>query len=280
MPTSDTPTPFPVPIAFIGGGNMARSLIGGLIARGVAPQSIVVAEPVDALREALALDFGVRVRDDNVAAARGARVLLLAVKPQVMRTVCEELGGRLGDTLVVSIAAGITCAQLRRWLRHAGGIVRCMPNTPALIGAGATGLYATPDTAGAERDTAAALLGSAGRCVWIEQEVRMDAVTALSGSGPAYVFLLAEAMQEAGAALGLPPEAARALTCQTLLGAARMLEESGEDAASLRARVTSPGGTTQAALESFEADGFRAMVTRALQAAERRGGELSRQLGD
>jgi pyrroline-5-carboxylate reductase len=284
MPTLDPPAPspvaIPVPLAFIGGGNMARSLIGGLLARGVAPESIVVSEPVDALRVALATDFGVRVREDNVAAARGARVLLLAVKPQVMRTVCEGLAGRLGDTLVVSIAAGISCAQLRRWLRHDGGIVRCMPNTPALIGAGASGLYATPSTDAAQRAVAERLLGAAGLCVWIDEEARMDAVTALSGSGPAYVFLLAEAMQEAAIGLGLAPAAARALTRQTLLGAARMLDESGEEAALLRARVTSPGGTTQAALDSFEADGFRAVVQRALAAAERRGAELSHQLGD
>jgi pyrroline-5-carboxylate reductase len=277
---SEPHEPLPHPIAFIGGGNMARSLIGGLLARGVAPESIVVSEPHAELRAALASEFGVRVREDNVAAARGARVLLLAVKPQVMRRVCDDLAGRLGDTLVVSIAAGITCSQLRRWLRHDGGIVRCMPNTPALIGAGASGLFATPATDAAQRRTAERLLGAAGLCVWLDDEARMDAVTALSGSGPAYVFLLAEAMQAAGVELGLPPDAARALTRQTLLGAARMLDESGEEAATLRTRVTSPGGTTQAALESFEADGFRPMVARALAAAERRGGELSRQLGD
>ena len=154
-----------------------------------------------------------------------------------------------------------------------------MPNTPALLGAGATGLYATASTDAAQRDTAAAVLAAVGLCVWIDDEARMDAVTALSGSGPAYVFLLAEAMQDAATALGLPADAAVALTRQTLLGAARMLDESGETAATLRQRVTSPGGTTQAAIESFESDAFRAIVARALAAAERRGGELSKQLG-
>jgi pyrroline-5-carboxylate reductase len=266
-------------IAFIGGGNMARSLIGGLIARGTRPERIAVAEPQEALRDGLARDYGVRVRSENGEAARDASIVVLAVKPQAMRPVCEALQGLAPDTIVVSIAAGITCHQIATWLRHDGALVRCMPNTPALLGAGATGLYATPSTDTRQRQAAADVLSAVGLCVWIEDEARMDAVTALSGSGPAYVFLLAEAMQEAATALGLPAEAAIALTRQTVLGAARMLDESGEAAATLRQRVTSPGGTTQAAIESFEADGFRDLVARALAAAERRGGELSRQLG-
>jgi pyrroline-5-carboxylate reductase len=267
-------------VAFIGGGNMARSLVGGLIARGAAPASLAVSEPQPALRDALAREFGIATHADNRAAAKDAELVVLAVKPQAMRSVCEDLAGIAPDTIIVSIAAGITCDQIARWLRHAGAIVRCMPNTPALLGAGATGLHATPATRPEQRAAAAAVLASVGLCVWIEDEACMDAVTALSGSGPAYVFLLAEAMQEAGVAMGLPAEAATALTRQTLLGAARMLDESGEAAATLRQRVTSPGGTTQAALERFEADGFRGIVARALDAARARGAELSRQLGD
>lgn len=274
-----TQTPHLPTIAFIGGGNMARSLIGGLIARGAGPDRIVVSEPQPALGAALEREFGVRVARDNREAVDGADQVVLAVKPQVMRSVCDGLAGHVDAALVVSIAAGITCAQLRAWLRRAGAIVRCMPNTPALLGAGATGLHAGADATPAQRAAAEALLGAVGLCVWIDDEARMDTVTALSGSGPAYAFLLAEAMQDAAIERGLPPAAARALTRQTLLGAARMLSESEEEAAVLRERVTSPGGTTQAALDSFAADGFRAMVARALQAAERRGGELSRELG-
>ena len=265
-------------IAFIGGGNMARSLAGGLIARGAPAASLVVSEPQPALRDALARDFGLAVTEDNARAVDGADVVLLAVKPQVMRPVCEGLAGRLREAVVVSIAAGITCAQLERWLDGAPSLVRCMPNTPALLGAGATGLYATPSTGAAQRAQAEALLAAVGDCVWIDDEARMDAVTAVSGSGPAYVFLLAEAMQAAGTQAGLPDEVARRLTVQTLLGAARMLSEGGEDAAELRRRVTSPNGTTQAALDAFEAGGFRALVREAVLAAERRGGEMSRAL--
>jgi len=275
-------TASPVPsspghIAFIGGGNMARSLIGGLVARGADPATIHVAEPVEALRQALATDFGVRVHADATEAVAGADLWLLAVKPQVMRAVCESLAGQAQASrpLVVSIAAGITIASLQQWLGGELPVVRCMPNTPALLGAGATGLYAGPGVSQAQRERAGQVLGSAGITVWIEREALMDAVTAVSGSGPAYVFLLAEAMQAAAEAEGLAPEAARALVVQTLLGAGRMLAESGEPAAELRRRVTSPGGTTQAAIERFQADGFEAMVARAIAAARQRGAELA-----
>jgi pyrroline-5-carboxylate reductase len=266
-------------VAFVGGGNMARSLAGGLIARGASPDAIVVSEPQAALRESLAAQFGLEVTDDNAAAVRGASLVVLAVKPQVMREVCTGLAGKIGaSATVVSIAAGITCAQIERWLGRAPALVRCMPNTPALLGAGATGLYATPTTLAGQRASAEALLSAVGLCVWIDDESRMDAVTAVSGSGPAYVFLLAEAMEAAGIDAGLPPDVARRLTVQTLFGAARMLAEGDEDAATLRQRVTSPNGTTQAALDRFEAGGFRALVREAVLAAERRGGEMSRAL--
>ena len=264
-------------IAFIGGGNMARSLIGGLVAQGRDPAAIRVAEPVPALRDALAADFGVAVFEDGAQAIEGASTWVLATKPQVLRGVCESLAARAQASrpLVVSIAAGITAAQLERWLGGNLAVVRTMPNTPALLGAGVTGLYASDRVDAAGRIFAERLLSAAGRTVWIEDEARMDAVTAVSGSGPAYVFLLAEAMVDAGIGEGLPPEAARTLALQTVLGAARMLTESDVEAAELRRRVTSPNGTTQAALETFEAGGFRALVAAAIHAARVRGAELS-----
>ncbi len=264
-------------IAFIGGGNMARSLIGGLIARGTAAADIRVSEPVEALREALAGDFGVNVGSDNSGAASGAGLWLLAVKPQVMRAVCEALAplAQAERPLVVSIAAGITAAQLQRWLGGGVAVVRAMPNTPALLGAGVTGLFGSAEVDANGRERASNLLASAGRTVWIDDEARMDAVTAVSGSGPAYIFLLAEAMEAAALAEGLPAEAARTLVLETVLGAARMLTESGEDPAELRRRVTSPGGTTQAAIETFEAGGFRDLVAAAIRNATERGRQLS-----
>ena len=268
-------------VAFIGGGNMARSLIGGMIARGALARTIRVAEPVESLREALQRDFGVRCFATATEAAAGAGVWLLAVKPQVMRGVCSELSALAlaQHPVAISIAARITAAQLVRWLGGDGdrtiAVVRAMPNTPALLGAGITGLFVNATVDAGQREQAERLLSAVGPTVWIEDEAQMDAVTAVSGSGPAYVFLLAEAMQAAGQAQGLPADAARALTTQTLLGAARMLVESGDAASVLRARVTSPGGTTQAAIETFEAVGFRALVDRAVAAAAERGRQLS-----
>jgi pyrroline-5-carboxylate reductase len=264
-------------IAFIGGGNMARSLIGGLVARGTPAGAIRVAEPVEALRESLARDFGVQVSADNAQAAAGADTWVLAVKPQVMRAVCEALApvAQAARPLVVSIAAGITSAQLERWLGGNTAVVRTMPNTPALLGAGVTGLFANAGVDAAGRERTESLLSAAGKTVWIDDEALMDAVTAVSGSGPAYVFLMAEAMQAAGEAEGLRAEDARTLALHTILGAARMLTEGDEPAAELRRRVTSPGGTTQAALESFEHDGFRDIFARAIHAATVRGRELS-----
>lgn len=264
-------------LCFIGGGNMARSLIGGLVARGQPGASIHVAEPHAPLREALAHDFGVRVHADNAEAASVAGVWVFAIKPQVMRAVAEALApvAQRSRPLVVSIAAGITGVQLERWLGGELPVVRAMPNTPALLGAGATGLHASARVDAAQRTLAEGLLGATGITAWIPDEAAMDAVTALSGSGPAYVFLLAEAMEAAGEAQGLSAETARALALQTVFGAARMLVESGESAATLRERVTSPNGTTQAALETFEAGGFRQLVAQAIARAAERGRELA-----
>ena len=268
-------------ILFIGGGNMARSLIGGMIARGVAANRIAVVEPVAAARESLTHQFGVTVAETANSVAADASVAVLAVKPQVMRSVCASLRSLLpSKALLVSVAAGIRSDQIDAWMGGGRAVVRVMPNTPALLSAGAAGLFANDKVSQQQRTEAEALMESTGLVRWIGEEGLMDAVTALSGSGPAYVFLLAEAMQAAAESQGLPADTARALAAQTVLGAARMLTESGEDAAELRRRVTSPNGTTQAAIESFEADGFRGMVDRAIDAATARGRSLSAEFGD
>ena len=265
------------PIAFIGGGNMARSLIGGLVARDMPAAAIRVSEPVPELREALQRDFGIGAVAGNAEAVAGAGTWVLAVKPQVLRGVCEALAPLAQDArpLVVSIAAGITSSQVERWLGGGIAVVRCMPNTPALLGAGVTGLFANPRVDKDGRIAAQALLGAAGETVWIDDETCMDAVTAVSGSGPAYVFLLAEAMQAAAQREGLSADAARTLVLQTVLGAARMLTEGDADAAELRKRVTSPNGTTQAAIETFQAGGFAELVASAIHAAAERGKALA-----
>jgi pyrroline-5-carboxylate reductase len=265
--------------AFVGGGNMARSLIGGLVRAGASGADIAVAEPNAGLRDALARDFGVAVHANAADAARDADAIVLAVKPQVMQTVCASLRdiAQARKPVIVSIAAGIRIAQIETWLGGDLAVVRSMPNTPALIGAGAAGLVANARTDARQRELAQRILDAAGLAVWIEDEALMDTVTALSGSGPAYFFLLVEALEDAAVAQGLPRETARALATQTCLGAGRMLREDGEAPSVLRQRVTSPNGTTQAALESFDADGLRAVVARAVAAATKRGQELSAQ---
>ncbi|MCC8447441.1 pyrroline-5-carboxylate reductase [Xanthomonas translucens] len=264
-------------IAFVGGGNMARSLIAGLVRQGADPRRIRVAEPVAALREALAAEYAVQAVATAADAVEGAALWMFAVKPQVLRSVCTELAALAlaQRPLLVSIAAGITTQQLDRWLGGGHALVRAMPNTPALLGAGVTGLYANAGVDAAQRSHAERVLAAAGVSVWVEDEALIDAVTAVSGSGPAYVFLLAEAMEAAGIAQGLPAAAARTLVLQTMLGAARMLTESSEAPSELRRRVTSPNGTTQAAIETFQAGGFEALTATAIAAAAARGRALS-----
>ncbi|MBS7456076.1 pyrroline-5-carboxylate reductase [Coralloluteibacterium stylophorae] len=269
-------------IAFIGGGNMAASLIGGLCA-GSAPPAIAVADPAEENRARLASRHpAIAAHASNLDAADGAGVWVLAVKPQVLRTVCGELTALAQERtpLVISIAAGVTASQIDRWLGGGQAIVRAMPNTPSLLGAGATGLYANArvDTAG--RAAAETLLATVGRTAWVRDEAQVDAVTAVSGSGPAYFFLLAEAMAEAGEEAGLDRDTARLLAAQTAFGAGRMLAESDEDAATLRRRVTSPGGTTQAAVEALESGGLRDVVRRAVAAAAARGRSLAAENDD
>jgi pyrroline-5-carboxylate reductase len=269
-------------IAFIGGGNMARSLVGGLIDKGCKPGRLSVSEPNAEQRALIAKRFPVRMSADGAAAAQDADVLVFAVKPQVMQAAAKAVATALQARrpLIVSIAAGVTSADLDRWLGGGNAIVRVMPNTPALLGAGAAGLYATPKVSAEQRATAQTLMEAVGTALWIEDESLMDAVTALSGSGPAYFFLLMECMEAAALELGLPAETARALTLQTALGSARMALESGEAPADLRRNVTSPNGTTAAALKAFEDGKFAALVKQALNAARDRGRQLAREAGE
>ncbi len=264
-------------ICFIGGGNMARSLIAGLIHSGSNAQDISVSEPMAEGRESLTRDYAVNAFAENVAAAERAHIWVLAVKPQVLRAVCTELSAlaQNNQPLVISIAAGITSEQINRWLGGGQRVVRTMPNTPAMLGAGVTALFANSRCTLAQREQSEHILSSAGKTVWIDDEALMDAVTAVSGSGPAYIFLLAEAMQHAAIAEGLPAEAARVLSLQTIMGAARMLTETADDAATLRKKVTSPNGTTFAALQSLEQSDFVGVMRKAIHAARVRGAELS-----
>ena len=262
-------------IAFIGAGNMASSLIGGLLAKGLDAAQIRASDPGAETRAKVAAEHGIELFADNAQAIQDADVIVIAVKPQAMKAVCQDLRPHLQPhQLLVSIAAGITCASLLNWL-GSQPLVRCMPNTPALLGAGVTGLYAGEGVDASQRSRADELLSSAGATVWIDAEPLIDAVTAVSGSGPAYVFLLAEAMEAAAVAEGLPAADARSLVVHTLLGAGRMLAESGQAPAELRRQVTSPGGTTQAAIETFQAGGLETLVARAVHAARQRAAELA-----
>ena len=293
-------------IAFIGGGNMARSLIGGLIASGSDPTHLWVAEPDAGHRELLRGRFGVHTGADNRDIAVQGQVVVLAVKPQVLRPVAKELADIISarQPLVISIAAGVREPDIRRWLGGAAAIVRAMPNTPALVGSGATALFANDQVSASQRLTAESVLRAVGLVVWVAAEGLLDAVTALSGSGPAYFFLLMETLEKIGVRLGLEPEIARLLTIQTAFGAAKMALESPDNAAALRARVTSPGGTTERAISVFQdeqldvliakslsaslailetpallADGLDDLVAKALEAARHRSVELGDLLG-
>jgi pyrroline-5-carboxylate reductase len=257
---------------------MATSLIGGLIAAGHPPSALRVAEPQATQAAALRSRFGMTVESEARAIVGGAGTVVLAVKPQVMG---EALKGLILDAgaCVVSIAAGIRLDFLRAALGPALHYVRSMPNTPALYGCGISGLYAAPETPASARQRAEQVLRAAGETVWCDTESDLDAVTAVSGSGPAYFFLLVEAMREAGVALGLSSQTAARLAARTCVGAARMVESGTTDVAELRRQVTSKGGTTEAALEHFEAAGLRGIVRDALTAAARRSKELGDQLG-
>ncbi|QWF71075.1 pyrroline-5-carboxylate reductase [Methylomonas paludis] len=268
-------------IGFIGGGNMASSLIRGLIASGYAPQQIWVSDTNQAVLQSHAEHLHVNTSTDNQAIIAAVDVVVLAVKPQILREISLQLAADIcrKQLLVVSIAAGINQTSLAKWLGHQVAIVRCMPNTPALVLTGATALHANPNVTGPQQDLAENILRAVGLTLWVADEAQLDAVTAVSGSGPAYFFLLMEAMESAALELGLDENAARLLIQQTALGAAKIALESAESPAKLRERVTSPGGTTQKSIETFQANGFHSLVSKALHAARDRSIEMSQQLG-
>jgi pyrroline-5-carboxylate reductase len=265
------------PIAFIGGGNMATSLIAGLLNAGMEHQAITVSDPLPAQRELLE-NMGVRTTADNAEAARNAATIVLAVKPQMLGTVLKRLAPA-ANQLLVSIAAGVPIAAIRGWTRPEQPIVRAMPNTPALLGAGISALYASDTVTEAGRQRAEAILTAAGRTLWVDDETKLDAVTAVSGSGPAYFFYLMEAMIEAGIGQGLDAETATVLTLETAYGAALMARERSNPPDVLRANVTSPGGTTAAALSVLDQAGTRQIIRSALDRARARSEELAEEFG-
>lgn len=269
-------------IAFIGGGNMATSIIGGLIRKdAVNPDLIHVSDPGAEQRQRLASDFKIHTHTDNLDAIANADVVILAVKPQVMKEVLAPLAAILQaqQPLLISVAAGINLPTLQTW-SGCRAVVRAMPNTPALTGAGATGLFASDEVSLDQRNLTDTLIGATGIALWVKTEAEIDAVTALSGSGPAYYFLMMESMIDAGVKLGLSEETARRLTLQTALGAGEMANAADVAPDELRRRVTSPGGTTEQAIATFEGAHLRDIVQAAMDAAARRAAELSDELGD
>ncbi|KAA6185307.1 pyrroline-5-carboxylate reductase [Thiohalocapsa marina] len=268
-------------IAFIGGGNMAQSLIAGLIADGHEAAALTVSDPLDDKRQQLAATYGIKAAADNAAAIAEAQVVMLCVKPQSAPAVCRELAASLPHTppLIISIMAGVTEASLCHWLGRPLALVRAMPNTPVMVQSGAIGLHANAETTPTQQNLAEEILRAGGLTRWVEREADLDAITALSGSGPAYFLLFMEALEKAGIEQGLSADTARLLSIQTALGAARMAMESDESPAQLRQRVTSPGGTTERALNAFADGGLETLVSRAVNAARQRAGELSALLG-
>jgi len=268
-------------IAFIGGGNMARSLIGGLLDDGIPAERIWAADPNESVLRSLSDHFAIHVTTDNNEAMLKAQVLILAIKPQLAKAVVRELAAAIQNSrpLVISIAAGIREADLRSWLTEDAAIVRTMPNTPALVRSGASALFANSAVSKEQRNLAESILRAVGMTLWVNDESLMDAVTALSGSGPAYFFLIMEALENAGEHLGLPRETARLLTLQTAFGAAKMALESNEDLAELRQRVTSPGGTTEQAIKVLQQHNLEAVFDEALSAARQRSVELAQIFG-
>ncbi len=268
-------------ISFIGGGNMARSLIGGLIADGTDPSTLWVADASQEQLSAVKEHLAVNTTTSNLEAAAKADIVILAVKPQILSTVACELAevARKHNPLFLSVAAGIREQDLNRWLGGNATIVRAMPNTPALIQSGATALVANNKVTQVQRNQAESIMRSTGLALWLESEAQMDVVTALSGSGPAYYFLIMEALEKAACDLGLAPETARLLTLQTGFGATKMALESSDTLEDLRRRVTSPGGTTEQAIKTLENGNIRHLLKEALEAAAHRSSELADQFG-
>lgn len=269
-------------LAFIGCGNMAASLIKGLIADGYDPNMIMASDPDSNKLAHLSGMCGIKSAKDNFEAVAFAEIVVLAVKPQILRQVAGELAAAVQQRrpLIISIAAGIQEMDLDQWLGGDVALVRTMPNTPAMIQVGATALHASPSVSTEQKDLAESILRAVGLTIWVDSEAMIDVVTALSGSGPAYFFLVIEAMEAAAVKLGLPADTAHLLTLQTALGAARMAMESRDTPANLRERVTSPGGTTEAALQEFEQGGLRDLFVQAITRARDRSIELSKILGE
>jgi pyrroline-5-carboxylate reductase len=263
-------------VGFIGAGNMARSLAGGLQRNGWSAERLLLADPAEEQRRTIEQTLRLPTSADNAEVARRSDILILAVKPQALAQVAAELAPAVQDKrpLVVSIVAGVRITDIDRWLGGNIAIVRTMPNTPALVGSGASGLYANAYVTGTQRDQAESILRAVGVTVWVENEQLIDVVTALSGSGPAYFFLVLEALEQAAIKAGLPAAHARLLTIETAVGAAKMALEGGEEPALLRKRVTSPGGTTEQAINVLEQAGLRDIFDNAVQAAARRAHEL------
>ena len=266
-------------IAFLGGGNMASALVGGLLAKGFDARAISVVEMSPAARERLAARFPVHITTAPDAAMQGADTLVLAVKPQDMKRALASLATGVGGKLVVSIAAGIRLEALSRWLGGHRKLVRCMPNTPALIGAGISALYALPEVSEAEKKRAASILAAVGAVVWLAEERLLDPVTAVSASGPAYVFWLIEQLAACAQQLGIPEETSLKLALHTVLGAAQLAASSGKSPSELRKEVTSKGGTTEAALKVFDEEKLAERFARAIEAASRRGAALGDEQG-
>ncbi|MGB1109572.1 MAG: pyrroline-5-carboxylate reductase [Gammaproteobacteria bacterium] len=268
-------------IAFIGGGNMASALLNGLVADGYPTGALIVTDPDDSKRQTMESSLGIRTTGDNDFAVGEAQVVVLAVKPQVLRGVCESIRDAVQrrKPLIISIAAGVRSSDIERWLGDDLAVVRCMPNTPAMVGAGATGLLANQRVSAEQRQQAEMLLRAAGVTVWVKKESDIDVVTAISGSGPAYYFRVMEAMQAAAEGMGMPAETARLLTLQTAFGAAKMALESDDSPATLREKVTSPGGTTEQAINALDAGELGELFDTAMRAARDRAEELADMLG-
>lgn len=268
-------------ISFIGAGNMASAIIGGLISQGYSSESITATSPDQTMLDAIQSRFGIQVSSDNIAAAQRADILVLAVKPQILQQVCAELRPAVDsrNPLILSIAAGIPLHSLQTWLGNHLPIVRAMPNTPAMIGCGATALYANPQVTQTQSHEVKNLLSSTGLVEWLPEESLMDAATAISGSAPAYFFLFFQAMEDAGVAQGLNRETARRLALQTGLGAASMALTASQDPEQLMRNVMSPQGSTERAIATFEAKGLRTIVTKAMQDCADRAKEMQAQFG-
>jgi len=265
-------------VRFVGAGNMATSLIGGLLNRGFMPSQITASDPGGHQRQAVTEKFGVQTFGENNSHFGIPDVVILAVKPQIMKKISLDIAGSIFETnaLVISIAAGIKIEHLEQWLSPATAIVRTMPNTPALIGEGATGLFANNNVTKEQMHLTEGIMDSVGISHWVDEEFKIDVVTALSGSGPAYFFLFMEYMQKTAVELGLNPEVAAKLVEQTALGSAILAQRSPDDVSVLREKVTSPNGTTEAALKSFESNGLEEIIKQAINAANDRSIQLSK----